>query len=314
MEQEGHRVLKLATDGANWDIYPDRLIWAMQANSIDEHITADTPSPEYTALGMIDNLTPEARWTKEENQIKQVLCTTLPDMAFNRIKNASSIKDAWETLKRVYEERSKALLADVIRRFRNKRCEETESVHSHFESLADLREQLAAMGKAVDDTDYTDTLLASLPASYDSTVSSISASARLGSNTLTAEISEQLVIDEYERRKVKDKRDKSKDEAVTAAPTKKSGKRDKRNVECFDCHKKGTSPSVGQRVVVMRATDPSGEKAQRKMQPQLRRRRSQRHGPRSRMRRSSLTSLGPTTLLLLQGVSQRGQSKQAHTP
>ena len=86
----------------------------MQANSIDKHTTADTPSAECTALGIIDNLTPEAQWTKEENQIKQVLCTTLLDTAFNCIKNASSIKDAWETLKRVYEEHSKALVADVI--------------------------------------------------------------------------------------------------------------------------------------------------------------------------------------------------------
>ena len=62
MEQEGHRVRlpKLATDGTNWVIYCDRLIWAMQANSIDKHTTADTPSAEYTALGIIDNLTPEA--------------------------------------------------------------------------------------------------------------------------------------------------------------------------------------------------------------------------------------------------------------
>ena len=54
-----------------------------------------------------------------------------------------------------------------------------------------------------------------------------------------AKIFEQLVIDEYEHRKVKAKRDASKDEALTAAPTKKSGKWDKRNVECFNCHKKG---------------------------------------------------------------------------
>ena len=62
MEQEGHRVQlpKLATDGANWVIYRDRLIWAIQANSIDEHTIADMPSTKYTALGIIDNLTPEA--------------------------------------------------------------------------------------------------------------------------------------------------------------------------------------------------------------------------------------------------------------
>ena len=56
---------------------------------------------------------------------------------------------------------------------------------------------------------------------------------------LMAEIFKQLVINEYKCRKVKEKRDESKDEALTAALTKKSGKQDKWNVECFNCHKKG---------------------------------------------------------------------------
>src|SRR6266403_307524 len=246
MEHEGQRLRlpKLAADGGNWVVYRDRVIWAMQANSINDHISSDSAPAAYIAHGTIDNLTPENRWTKEENQIKQVLCSTLPDTAFNRIKGAANIKDAWIILKRVYEDRSKALVADVMRRFRNRRCEEKESVRSHFETLAELREQLAAMGKTIGDDDYTDTLLASLPASYDGAVSSISASARLGSKTLTAEIFEQLIIDEYERRQVKDRRsdpkdkDKDKDEALTADSSKRKGK-DKRNVECFNCHKKG---------------------------------------------------------------------------
>jgi len=37
------------------------------------------------------------------------------------------------------------------------------SASTHFEELADMREQLAAMGKNIDDEDYTDVLLASLP-------------------------------------------------------------------------------------------------------------------------------------------------------
>ena len=83
----------------------------MQATTINDHISSDPPTPPpaaYIALGDRDNVTPELRWAKEENQIKQVLCSTLPDTAFNRIKNA------WDTLKGVYEERSKALIADVM--------------------------------------------------------------------------------------------------------------------------------------------------------------------------------------------------------
>jgi hypothetical protein len=62
--------------------------------------------------------------TKEENQIKQVLCSTLLDAAFNWIKNA------WDTLKRVYAMKS----ANVIR-FLDKRCEKNESVWSDFERI-----------------------------------------------------------------------------------------------------------------------------------------------------------------------------------
>jgi hypothetical protein len=98
------------------------------------------------------------------------------------------------------------------------------------------------MGKAVTDDDYTDTLFASLPASYNGAISSLSASARLGSKTLTAEIFEQFILDEFERRQVKTKYSESKDEALAADSGKGKGKdkrKDKRKVECFNCHKTG---------------------------------------------------------------------------
>src|ERR1700730_9777267 len=171
---------------------------------------------------------------------RQVLGTTLPDTAFNRIKATANVHDAWKVLKRVYEERSKACVADTIRRFRNKRCAEDESVRGHFEYLADLREQLAAMGRTVTDEDYTDTLLASLPATYDAAVSSISASARLGTKVLTAEIFEQFILDESARRQVKVKPTEGVDEALAADSGRGSDKRrDKRKIECFNCHKTG---------------------------------------------------------------------------
>jgi len=111
----------------------------MQANTFDDHAEASSPSAEYTTLGTIGGVTLGARWAKEENVIKLILGSTLPDSAFNRIKTTANVHDAWEILKRVFEERSKALVVDVIRRFRNKCCEEDESVRNHFEYLSDLR-------------------------------------------------------------------------------------------------------------------------------------------------------------------------------
>jgi len=179
----------------------------MQTNTFMDHAVVNATLTAYVAGGIVSGLTLNARWAKEENTIKLVLGSMLPDTAFNRIKTTVNIHDAWEILKQVYEEWSKVLVADIIRRFWNKCCNEDESIRSHFEYLANLHEQLTAIGKAVMDKDYTDMLLTSLPALYDSAVSSISASASasacLGSKVLTAEIFKQFMIDESEHRQVK---------------------------------------------------------------------------------------------------------------
>ena len=103
------------------------------------------------------------------------------------------------------------------------------------------------MGKVVDDEDYIDTLLASLPASYNYAVSSISASARLGSTKLTADIFEQFIIDEYDRRQLAGKDSDSQDKALSAVDSSKKSRgkdkdkdKDKRKpTECFNCHRLG---------------------------------------------------------------------------
>jgi gag-polypeptide of LTR copia-type len=77
-------------------------------------------------------------------------------------------------------------------------------------------EQLAAMGKSITDEGYTDMLLASLPASCDGAVSSISASARLGLKALMAKIFEQLILDEAKWQQVKDRYAESRVEAQAA--------------------------------------------------------------------------------------------------
>jgi len=133
---------------------------------------------------------------------------------FNRIKMTANMHDTWEILKWVFKEWSKVLVTDIIWRFWNKCCKEDESVRNHFEYLADLHEQLAAMGKVVTDKDYTDMLLASLLALYNGAVSFMSISVCLGTKVLTSEIFEQFILDKSEHQQVKDKYVESCNEAL----------------------------------------------------------------------------------------------------
>jgi gag-polypeptide of LTR copia-type len=83
---------------------------------------------------------------------------------------------------------------DLVQRFRTKKCGEKDNVRTHFQELTDLRDQLAAVGKFVDDNDFTATLLASLPPSYVHVCTSINSSARLGAINLTPTIAVRNVL------------------------------------------------------------------------------------------------------------------------
>ena len=237
MQTEDHRltVPKLLADGTNWVIYRDRVVWALSANGLDVHLSQDTPTDDFFDEGVIGGLEPETRWRKQNGMVKSLIGTSVPDSVFTQIKSATTAREAWEILKRVNEERTRMVTVELVRKFRNKKCGDTDNVRTHFQELSDLREQLAAIGKAVDDEDFTDTLLASLPSSYSHTCTSINSSARLGAVQLTSAIVQEIVLEEYERRAVSDSKKDSQDEAFAAD----AQKRKRRNIECHNCHKKG---------------------------------------------------------------------------
>ena len=70
--------------------------------------------------------------------VKQIIGATIPDIAFNRIKGHSAVKDVWAALKKMYKDRTRILMADMMWRFRNKRCGDSENVRTHFEELSQL--------------------------------------------------------------------------------------------------------------------------------------------------------------------------------
>ena len=224
---------KLTDDGSNWIDYQDRVVWLLESQYIEDHIDNDSPPSSYTSTGEVGGLKPDERWKKEETSIKQVIGPSLPRGTFSHIKGQNTMHGVWTTLKQVYEEKTRALAADLMRRFQNTRCGESDNLRTHFEHLSGLKEQLAGMGKVISDEDYADIILTSLPSSYDSDIASISNSAKLGTKTLTADLLQSLLLDEYTRRELKKQpAANSKDEAFTAEVTKPKK-------QCSNCKKCG---------------------------------------------------------------------------
>jgi hypothetical protein len=108
-----------------------------------------------------------------------------------------------------------------------------------------MREDLSAMGHPPSEDDFYAIILGSLPPSFEPYISAVNATSSVIGKTLSVDDLMLMITEEYERRMLKAKGGK-KDENVAFYST-DSGKGRKggsslkkdRNVECFNCHKKG---------------------------------------------------------------------------
>jgi pyruvate dehydrogenase complex dehydrogenase (E1) component len=107
------RVMKLAADGLNWVTYRDRIMWALDAKGLLEHLMSDAIMSDYSAASTVDGLTLEARWKKDEAMVKQLVASSVPDMVFSQIKAGLKAKEVWDQLRALYEGRTKLILVDL---------------------------------------------------------------------------------------------------------------------------------------------------------------------------------------------------------
>ncbi|KAH9986665.1 hypothetical protein BJV74DRAFT_844244 [Russula compacta] len=82
----------------------------------------------YTAAGAVDDLQPNDRWEVDQTITRHA-------------------KGLWDALKALFEGRLQDLVMDLPQTLQQAKCEETGNLRTHFGSLVDLREQLAAMGQ-----------------------------------------------------------------------------------------------------------------------------------------------------------------------
>ena len=108
-------VPKLSSDGSNWVIYRNRLVYTLNAHGLDVHLTHETPPQEYIDEGDIGGLTPETRWRKGEGHVKTVIGTSVPDDIFGHISEGRTAKGVWDALKQDYEDRSLMTTVDLVR-------------------------------------------------------------------------------------------------------------------------------------------------------------------------------------------------------
>ena len=254
------RVPKLASDGKNWVVYKDRLILSVQARALGGHLDGTTAKPTEPAITQAPAdraLTDEEKqkittyqddlkeWFQKEAIVSQQIASTIPDSLYLKIRGKPTVKEAWDLLRSDFEKRSRMFMVDLRRRLQDERCDDNANIRTHFDTMRTMREDLAALGDDLGDEDFSAMVIGSLPRSYDSYLSAVTAALSVLGTKLGPDALMLSVIDEFDRRTVKTRqsKDKGKDVAFHAESGSKKvwkgGKGSKKSVECFNCHKKG---------------------------------------------------------------------------
>jgi hypothetical protein len=228
---------KLSADGSNWVIYQDQMIWAMDSRTLSDHLTNASMPTAYGAAGTINGATVPMWWAHGEATVKQAIAALVPDSIFNRIKGSMHTKDVWDALKKLFEGQMQMIVVDLRRQIQLLKCGEDDNICTHFDNIANLHEQLTAMGKTIPDEEYTTILLGSIPSTYEATISAMSTTAALTNADLNPDTVIRLITNEFDRRTLKNgKSAEGQDEALTANAMK--GKKLKKDLECFNCKKR----------------------------------------------------------------------------
>ena len=253
-------ISKLADDGTNWVDYKTKLMIAMGSRGLMGHIEGQAlrPSP-YMVVNdvamLADGKTPatEEQIETREKRIedfdmreylaRHVIINSVSMRLAQKIGQLTSSKDMWGAVKADSEGRSTLYQIDMQRWLQELRCAKGGDAKAHLTEMAKLRGELAAMGSEVKDADFTVMVIGSLPPSYRPLLSSITGAAKVTKIDLNPNDVVQAILDEYEHRTIQEHATKG-DAAMFVKPNgKPKGRNSKpkkdRDVECFNCKKKG---------------------------------------------------------------------------
>ncbi|KAI6017162.1 hypothetical protein BKA83DRAFT_4324944 [Pisolithus microcarpus] len=121
----------------------------------------------------------------------------------------------------------------------NLRCREHEDVHKHFDTLRDMREQLASMDQAPTDESFTAIIISSLPNSYQAQIGAVMALSKVTGTVITSDVLMATVLDAYDSRNLGSRKPSNESGEDAAYTTSGDSKQRRINGNCYNCGKYG---------------------------------------------------------------------------
>lgn len=166
-------------------------------------------------------------WDKKDRKALTIIRLRVSPSIIMYIMSATTSKQAWDTLKGVFNAQGALAKITTRRKFLRYSIEDGSNMEAEVRNIRMIKEELALLGITVEDEEFGLTILTALPASWDSFISSIGTT-ELKSNELIGRIFQE---DAH-------RQERSSEIALVARPAQTRSKF-RKGVICHHCRKEG---------------------------------------------------------------------------
>ncbi|XP_057863426.1 uncharacterized protein LOC131071557 [Cryptomeria japonica] len=153
--------LEGSTNYTSWKV---RMMMAL--NDLAEYVSKDAKEPT-------DEKEKE-EWQKKDFQARRLIIDSVKDHIVSSISKMKSAREMFSTLEKMYEVNNTSRILALRNQLTHIRLEKGESITSYFMRMTDLKDQLSAVEKEVEDNDLTLTTLNGLPPAWEPFIQGIS--------------------------------------------------------------------------------------------------------------------------------------------
>ncbi|XP_057870681.2 uncharacterized protein LOC131077246 [Cryptomeria japonica] len=156
---------------SNFTSWKFRVLIALEDNDILKFVEKEVPEPS--------DETEKTQWKKNDTKARKILIDSVMNHLVLIISKPKLAKEMFDTLKGVYEINNTIKALALRQQLRHVKMDKEDSVISFFMKIANLRDQLSAIGDIITDRDLVMLALNGLPQSWDPFIQSISGGSKL---------------------------------------------------------------------------------------------------------------------------------------
>jgi len=124
-------------------------------------------------IGYIEAASPASIDAMKARRALSIIRLRVEDGPLVYIASATTAKGAWDALKRMYEPAGSTGIVTARRKLFRAHCPDGADIENHIRTLRGYQTELANLGQALNPSDFSMTLLTSLPDSWNTFISSI---------------------------------------------------------------------------------------------------------------------------------------------